>query len=187
VRAPLRIAPLARSHRARVEEIVRATGAFSDAEVAVAVELFDEAYGAADSSYVFVGAFAPDGALQGYACHGPTPATDGTHDLYWIAVDPAAQGGGAGSALLAEVERRVRAARGRLVVIETSGRADYAATRAFYLARGYAEAARVRDFYAPADDRIVFTKRVAPLPGAPISAAAGVASHAAAGTGGGPR
>jgi len=191
VHAPLRVAPLAPEHRARIAEIVKATGMFSAEEAAVAVELFDEAYGEADgpsalgsrlsaeqavaesrepraasqsrapAAYHFLGVF--DGAeLLGYACHGPTPATDRTHDLYWIAVDPRAQGAGAGTQLLAEVERRRAPRAARLLVVETSGRDVYAPTRAFYRTRGYTEAARVRDFYAPGDDRIVFTKRLSP-------------------------
>jgi ribosomal protein S18 acetylase RimI-like enzyme len=114
----------------------------------------------ASDDYRFVGAFTHDDALVGYACYGPTPATDRTYDLYWIAVDRTAQRSGAGTRLLAEVERRLAAGGARLLVIETSARADYAATRGFYLARGYAEAARVRDFYAPGDDRVIYTKRL---------------------------
>ena len=156
--APLRVESLRPEHRARVAEIVRATGMFSDDEIAVAVELFDEGTAAPDG-YRLLGVFA-GAELLGYACYGPTPATDRTHDLYWIAVDPRAQGTGAGTRLLAAVERRLRDDAARLLVVETSGRAQYAPTRAFYLRRGYAEVARVRDFYAPGDDRIVFTKRL---------------------------
>jgi ribosomal protein S18 acetylase RimI-like enzyme len=91
-------------------------------------------------------------------------ATDRTYDLYWIAVDHAAQGTGCGSVLLAEVERRLEALHARMLVIETSSRSDYTATRGFYLKRGYVEAARVRDFYASDDDRIILTKRLALSP-----------------------
>jgi ribosomal protein S18 acetylase RimI-like enzyme len=102
--------------------------------------------------------------LVGFACYGPTMATDRTYDLYWIAVDRAAQGTGCGSVLLSEVERRLEALHARMLVIETSSRSDYAATRNFYLRRGYVEAARVREFYAPQDDRIILTKRLAGSP-----------------------
>jgi hypothetical protein len=50
-----------------------------------------------------------------------------------------------------------------MLIVETSSRSDYTATRAFYERRGYREAARVRDFYAPGDDRIIFVKRFQPL------------------------
>jgi ribosomal protein S18 acetylase RimI-like enzyme len=106
----------------------------------------------------------PSPQLIGFACYGPTMATDRTYDLYWIAVDRASQGTGCGSVLLAEVERRLEALHARMLVIETSSRSDYTATRGFYLKRGYVEAARVHEFYAPQDDRIILTKRLAGSP-----------------------
>ena len=158
------IGPLVPAHRARVAEIVRATGAFSEAEVEVAVELFDSALtgsgeAAAAPDYSFIGSFDDAGTLVGFACWGPTPGTDRTFDLYWIAVHPSAQGSGAGTLLLSAVERTLRADDARLLVVETSSRSDYVTARAFYGRHGYHEAARVRDFYAPADDRILFVKR----------------------------
>ncbi len=185
---PIRLGDLSSAHRGRIADILRATGAFSDEEVAVGIELFDETFslsGIENSSrrvglsaesrsnsrfpipdsrisnpdYSFLGAFTPDDELIGYACYGPTPGTEGTYDLYWIAVDPAAHGTGIGTILLSEVERRLEGHRARLLVVETSSRSDYAQTRNFYGRRGFAESARVRGFYAPGDDRIIFTKR----------------------------
>jgi ribosomal protein S18 acetylase RimI-like enzyme len=109
--------------------------------------------------YEFFGAYDAD-SLVGYVCFGPTPATDGTYDLYWLAVDPAAQGRGVGRALVQRVERELGLRGARLLVVETSSRADYSHTREFYARGGYAEAARVRDFYAPGDDRIILTTRL---------------------------
>jgi ribosomal protein S18 acetylase RimI-like enzyme len=109
--------------------------------------------------YSFLGAFTPEDELVGYACFGPTPGTDRTYDLYWIAVDPVAHGAGIGTTLLSEVERRLQGQHARLLVVETSSRSEYAPTRGFYGRRGYTEAARVRGFYAPGDDRIILTKR----------------------------
>ena len=178
------VGPLAREHRARVAEILRSTENFRDEEIDVALELFDESF--VGDEYVFVAAFAidddsrlstdasadgrrltADGSTrtpQGFACYGPTLSTDRTYDLYWIAVDRAAHGSGCGSALLTEVERRLEALHARMLVVETSSRSDYTATRGFYLKRGYVEAARVREFYAPEDDRIILTKRLAGSP-----------------------
>jgi hypothetical protein len=45
------------------------------------------------------------------------------------------------------------------LVVETSSRPDYSGTRHFYEARGYRQAATVADFYAPGDDRVIYTKR----------------------------
>ncbi len=159
----LTIGPLDTSHRAALEALLHATGAFSAAEVNVALELFDETFrpsaplgGSPD--YEFVAAFDDAGSLAGYCCYGPTPGTQGTYDLYWIAVAPSRQGTGVGSALLGEVERRLGERRARLLVVETSGRDGYEGARRFYGARGYRVAARLADFYSPADDRVVFTR-----------------------------
>jgi ribosomal protein S18 acetylase RimI-like enzyme len=156
VTATLAVGTLNPTHRSRIEEIVRATGVFSQDEVAVAVDLFDEGAG---EDYEFIGAFEGD-RLQGYVCFGNTPSTDRTYDLYWIAVHPDAQRLGVGAALMSEVERIMWHRRARLLVIETSSRDDYAPTRRFYAKRGYQETARLRDFYAPGDDRVVLTKRI---------------------------
>ncbi|MGQ0712470.1 MAG: GNAT family N-acetyltransferase [Gemmatimonadaceae bacterium] len=175
--------------RPRISEILRASRVFSDAEIDVALEVVDEALeergprteevdvwdrttvsgparprsSVLGPDYLLLGAFSPEDILVGYACWGPTPATDRVWDLYWIAVDPALQGAGIGTILLEEVERRLAGQHARMLVVETSSRSDYAATREFYARRGYTEAARVRDFYAPGDDRIIFVKRFHPL------------------------
>jgi len=163
----LTVGSLDLTHRKHIEAIVRATGVFSDAEVAVALELFDETFGpdsqaptSGAADYEFVGAFL-DGTLVGYACFGSTPSTDRTYDLYWIAVHPTAQRNGAGALLMNAVERLLTERRARLVAIETSSRDDYAPTRRFYHRRGYVEAARLHDFYAPGDDRVILTRRLA--------------------------
>jgi ribosomal protein S18 acetylase RimI-like enzyme len=79
-------------------------------------------------------------------------------DLYWIAVDPRFQRFGVGKRLLADVERRIAAAGGRQIYVDTSGRADYAPTRAFYERSGFRCEARLKDYYAPGDDRLIFAK-----------------------------
>lgn len=166
-----RLGTLHSGHRQRIREILDATDVFRDEEIDVAIELFDETFaghggrapfdaGDGVADYEFVGSFAENGQLAGYVCYGATPGTDRTYDLYWIAMHPSAQGSGGGTRLLDEVERRLRERDARLLVVETSSRDDYAPTRRFYDARGYAEAARLTDFYAPGDHRVIFTKRL---------------------------
>ena len=135
---------------------MRDTGLFHEAEVRMAGEMLDEALDG-DDDYRFLGAFDTD-ALVGYACWGPTPGTEGTYDLYWIAVERSLQRRGVGSQLVDSVERTLRSEGGRLVVVETSSRADYVTTRAFYEARGYDRVAAIRDYYAPGDDLVIYTK-----------------------------
>jgi ribosomal protein S18 acetylase RimI-like enzyme len=68
------------------------------------------------------------------------------------------QGAGVGTQLLHEVESRLAAHGARLVVVETSSRADYAPTRRFYEKRGYTRAATIPGYYAPGDDLVIYTK-----------------------------
>lgn len=150
--------PVRRAQRARLEELTRATGLFRPEETAIAVELLDESL-AGDDDYRFLGAYTEGGdELVGYGCWGPTPGTQGTYDLYWIVVDPAWQARGVGTQLLIAVERALMGDGGRLIVVETSSRAAYAATRAFYERRGYAVAATLPGYYAPDDDLVVYLK-----------------------------
>ena len=148
--------PVERAHRARLETLVRETGLFREAEVRTAVELLDEALDG-DDDYRFLGAFDGD-ELAGYVCYGPTPDTLGTFDLYWIAVDRKRQGSGIGTQLVAAVEQTLSAIGGRLIVVETSSRKDYSATRGFYEARGYKRTATIPGYYAPADDLVIYVK-----------------------------
>ena len=164
----IRLGSLRPRDRARVAELLVSTAVFSRDEIDVALQLFDATVhdagsaGADDAQapdYEFTGAFDGD-RLVGYACTGPTPATEGTFDLYWLAVDAAAQGKGIGTTLVRHVERELRDRGARMLLVETSSRPDYSNTRAFYARCGYIEAARIRDFYAPADDRIMLTTRL---------------------------
>lgn len=133
---------------------------FAPAEIDVALELFDEGVRSSES-YELMGAFDGEGILQGYACWGPTPGTEGGYDLYWLAVDPGAQGGGYGRGLMHAVEELLRSRGARLLVAETSSRNVYVKTRQFYVRGGYVERARVRGFYAVDDDRVIFSKMLA--------------------------
>jgi hypothetical protein len=78
--------------------------------------------------------------------------------LYWIAVDPAAQGRGIGHALLAQIESEARTRGARLVLIETSDLPAYAAARRLYETGGYRREAIVHDFYGPGDSLLIFAK-----------------------------
>lgn len=146
----------------RVAQLVEATGLFRPQEVDIAVEVFGDAARQPGADYHAIGAFDDEEELVGFVCYGPAPGTEGTWDLYWIVVDPRAQRQGIGTRLSDACEAAVRRAGGRMMVIETSSRPDYAATRGFYSARGYRRAARVADYYAPGDDLLVYTKALPP-------------------------
>jgi GNAT superfamily N-acetyltransferase len=101
-----------------------------------------------------------NGRVIGFAYYAPADLTDRTWHLWWIAVSKQIQAKGVGSQLLRHVEDDVRAARGRLLVIETSSLPSYDLTRRFYLKQGYDQAAVLQDFYADGDSIVFFTKRL---------------------------
>lgn len=153
-----------RSDVPALRKLVAATGVFYAEERAVALELLELRLAQGrKSGYEFL--FAEQaGELLGYCAWGQVPLTRASYDLYWIAVAPAAQGRGVGQALMARTEEAVARRGGGHLYIETSSRAVYARTRRFYRDAGYRQAARLADFYAPGDDKVVFCKvlRAAP-------------------------
>ena len=144
--------------RPEVEAMLRSTAVFREDEIAVAMEVLDSYFARPEQDYSALGAFTRGEELLGFTIYGPTPCTLGTWDLYWIAVSPPAHGGGVGTLLLQEVERRLARSNARLLIIETSSRPSYDPTRAFYLKRGYREVARIPDFYEAGDDRVIYAK-----------------------------
>jgi len=171
----LRLRALQPGDRSPIATLLRSAGVFREDEVAVALELVDAALERPDHpDYRFAVAAVGD-EVAGYACWGPTPCTLGTFDLYWIAASPAHQGRGVGRLLLSHAEADMAARGARLCVIETSSLPRYAPARDFYLRMGYREEARLREFYAPGDDKVVFVRHLAgpgdaeasPLPGTP--------------------
>lgn len=145
-----------------VRQILASTRFFRPAEVEIGVELVEERLARGEETgYHFLFADERGGQSVGYACYGPVPLTVGSWDLYWIAVRPSAQGRGVGSALLAETERRIERAGGRVLWVETSGRERYRPTRAFYERHGYQVAARLEAFYAPGDAKVVYGRVLA--------------------------
>lgn len=139
--------------------LVRATGFFTDAEVAVAEELIDVTLDRPDQKDYNV-VVIEDGAkgVVGYMTWGPTPLAEDAYDIYWMAVAPSEQGKGRGRELVAWLEDEVRRRDGRVVIIETSSQPKYHGTRRFYLDLGYKEVARVPDFYRAGDDRVIYAK-----------------------------
>ncbi len=154
-----RIRPMTAEDKPAIVDIVRSVREFSPEEVAVAEELLDAHLDAPVTSGYLVLAADVNGVVTGYVCYGPAPLTEGTWDIYWVAVDPGAQGQGVGRALMAAAESSIRKSRGRLVLVETSGRPDYARTRQFYRSIGYRQTGRIADFYSPGDDKLILEKR----------------------------
>ena len=149
--------------RDAIRAIIDGAGNLTEAEEACAAELLDiYLKNAGQRDYSFIVAVDGQDAAVGYACYGPRPLTDGTYDLYWIIVDPAARRSGAGRALVEGVGNRLAALGARLIVAETSGLAKYEPTRRFYTGCGFIEEARVKEFYRAGDDLVIYTMRLRP-------------------------
>ncbi len=103
--------------------------------------------------------------IAGAAYFAPELFSDRMWNLYFLGVAPGRQKQGIGVTLVEHVEQaltQLGAEHVQTLIIETSGTAGFEATRAFYLHLGYDEEARIRDFYGPGDDKVVFYKRLLP-------------------------
>ncbi len=145
--------------REAVMRIVRASAEFSRIDCEVAAEVIDDYLENPVESGYFITVGESNGRILGYVAYGHTPLTEGTWDIYWIAVAPDQKGHGIGTLLLNDAEKEIKGAKGYLILIETSGKTEYLNTRGFYEARGYTIASVIKDFYAPGDDLVTFEKR----------------------------
>ena len=152
------IREMAMHDREAVRDLLLDSPAFSEEEVRVALEVLDAGLaGGLDGDYPLFAA-EMDGRVCGYVCIGRTPMTRSTWHLYWICVHPSAQRRGIGQALENHIEEFVRGRGGERIVLETSGRPDYAPSRRFYESAGYCACGRIGDYYKPGDDCLFYCK-----------------------------
>lgn len=140
--------------------LTEVTGFFDAEEVAAVREMASSALAHSDSDeYTWlVYRDAPGAPPLGYACYGPVSFTDGTYDLYWVAVAPEQQNKKIGKQLLDAMEEDLTRRGARQVYIETSDRPQYTPTRRFYERRGYRQIAHFPDYYAVGDGKITYFK-----------------------------
>lgn len=103
-----------------------------------------------------------EGDVRGFVTHARRYAR--TEEITWIAVDAAARGTGLGTALVSALEAALVEQGVRLLTVKTlSDREDpgpeYAATRAFYLARGF-EPVMELDIWGPENPAQVLAKQI---------------------------
>jgi ribosomal protein S18 acetylase RimI-like enzyme len=157
------IRPLENRDRQSVLDLLRATNNFSAAELEVADELVHIVVSQPLQTdyFGFVQISETDAdACIGMLVTGPTPATEGTWHLYWIAVHPFYHGTGAAHELESYAEAFVRARGGYWLIAETSSQASYGRARGFYRKLGYLEFARIPDYYSRRDDLLIYGKRL---------------------------
>jgi len=150
---------MTREDRRTVLDIIHSTEMFTPEEIVVACELIDITLDQPEQrDYCLVVAEDEVGRVVGYMSYGPTPLTEGAYDLYWMAVASGEQGRGFGRKLVSWLEKTVREAAGRMILIETSSQPKYEKTRRFYTGLDYKEVSRIPDFYRKGDDRITYVK-----------------------------
>ncbi|MBF0336343.1 MAG: GNAT family N-acetyltransferase [Nitrospirae bacterium] len=138
-----------------VGRILGATGVFHRREVDVAEELvIDALEKGTESEYLFIFADV-DGITAGYICYGAISMTEAGFDLYWIATDPRYYNRGIAATLLREAEGHIVALGGKYIFVETSSKVQYLPARGFYKKHGYIEVARVPNYYADGDDKVI--------------------------------
>jgi len=155
-----KVMPMTHEDKPVIIQMLRNIPEFKPAEVDVAEEVIDSYLGDSIRSGYHIFVAEVGSSIAGYICYGPTPLTEGTWDIYWLAVAPDKQSQGIGKALLNFAEDNIKETKGRLAIIETSSKPEYEATRRFHQAQGYEIACRIADFYAPGDDKLVFQKHL---------------------------
>jgi ribosomal protein S18 acetylase RimI-like enzyme len=152
------IRKLVKQDRDVLKKILADTNHFNDDEINVAMELIDIYLKDENQKDYIIYVYEDSGKTAGYICYGRRPLTDGTYDLYWIAVDPNIHGKGIGSKLIEYMESDVKKLNGYLILIETSGKAQYEGERRFYEKNGYDTQTIIKDFYRNGDDLFVYRK-----------------------------
>src|SRR3954462_2318338 len=158
------IRPLVAADRSGVFRILENAGNFTPEEVGTALELIDEWLELGEHSgyltYV-LDAQSEDGSeVLGYVCFGPTPLTESTYDLYWIAVDKSKHRGGVGKRLMKFAEEEIARRGGRMLLVETSSQETYGGTIQFYEKTGYDLVGKIKDYYKADDDKLIFAKKL---------------------------
>jgi ribosomal protein S18 acetylase RimI-like enzyme len=90
----------------------------------------------------------------------PERMTSGTWNLLAIGVLPEHQSRGVGAALLRHLESQLAEGGNRVLLVETIDAPEFVRTRLFYLANGFDEEARIREFYEAGADKLVFWKHL---------------------------
>jgi ribosomal protein S18 acetylase RimI-like enzyme len=175
------IRPMVAADRSGVFRILENAGNFTPEEVGTALELIDEWLDLGEHSgyltYVLDARDEGSSEVLGYVCFGPTPLTESTYDLYWIAVDKSKHRGGVGKRLLKFAEEEIVRRGGKMLLVETSSQETYGGTIQFYEKTGYELVGKIKEYYKRGDDKLIFAKR---LP-APVSTTVSEAEDPSAG------
>ncbi|WP_431221682.1 GNAT family N-acetyltransferase [Serratia sp. L9] len=100
--------------------------------------------------------------LAGIAYCAPEIMTNNVWNLLMLWINPSHQRQGVGQALINKVENELRHKHARLLLVETSSQIEFSAARAFYSKQGFINEARIGNYYAIDEDKLIFTKNMPP-------------------------
>ena len=90
----------------------------------------------------------------------PEKMTEGTYNLYLVAINKDFQSKGLGTEIMNYVELLLKESGNRILIVETSGLSEFENTRTFYEKCNYNKEAIIRDFYKEGEDKVVFWKKL---------------------------
>lgn len=154
------IRDVAKKDRIAIMSIIEGTENLTQREKDCAREVLDDYLKDPGGGYHFLAAVNFDDVPFGYVSYGMDGVADGVFDIYWLLVSPEKRGKGTGRALLSGAEDAVRKVGARLMAAETSSLQSYETARRLYSRCGYEAAARLKDFFKPGDDKIIYIKHL---------------------------
>ena len=155
----MKIRSMTAQDRPALLEMINNTPEFNAMDRAVAMEVIDDYLkDPRDSGYNTLVAEI-DSSIGGYVCYGLNTMTQGTWDIYWLAVGPEFQNKGIGGKLMAVTEKNIQAAGGKLIILEVSSLPINDKTHRFHLSGSYKYIFTIKDFYGPGDDKVMYEKR----------------------------
>ena len=136
------------------------SGLFKPEELEAVRGMLDEYHATNVSNGHQILTYDEGGMPVGVVYFAPKEFADRVWELLMIAVDVPRHRRGIGTLMLQAVEGAVRAANGRMLLIETSDKSGFERTRQFYRKHGYSEVAHIPDYFAEGDGKASFIKRL---------------------------
>ena len=159
-----------RTDKAALLSIVKNSGQFDEAGLAHVEQTLESHLGGEGESLWLT---ADDGEPVGVAYCAPEPVTQGTWNLLMLWTRKDKEGQGHGAALISHIEQALADRSCRLLIVETSGLPEFENARAFYGKSEFSQEARIRDFFAAGDDKLVYTKPIMKAGNSQANAATG--------------
>lgn len=157
----IRMRKVVKGDRGPLVSIIEGSGNLTGEEKDCALELLDIYFNdPSQDDYLFIAATGEGDVPVGYVCYGQAALASGVYEIYWIVVSPGEQRSGIGRRLIHHTESVVKGEGARMLLVETSGQPAYEGVRSFYKRCGYEEEARVRSFFKPGDDKVIYVKNL---------------------------